>query len=288
MTEQQEKRLVACIDASPYAQSICDYTAWLANKMGAPVELLHNIDQQPQPAIYDLSGTIGLGSQQQLLEEIATVEEQRGRLLLRQGQLLLNAAKQQLQQAGIEDPILSHHHGTLNDTLMTIEQHTRLVIMGVRGENHEDNDQGIGSQLEGIIRAVHTPVLVVDGEFVEPSRIMLAYDGSEGADKALAMVMQSPIFKGTECHLINVSQDLQASHTLLEQAVTRFSAQEIKMIPVALSGDVGQQLCDYRREHDINLMVMGAYSHNRLRNWLLGSFTNKMLSSARVPLLLLR
>ncbi|MFH1343728.1 MAG: universal stress protein, partial [Pseudomonadota bacterium] len=34
-------KLLALIDGSIYSQSICDYTAWIAGKTSAAVELLH-------------------------------------------------------------------------------------------------------------------------------------------------------------------------------------------------------------------------------------------------------
>jgi nucleotide-binding universal stress UspA family protein len=36
------------------------------------------------------------------------------------------------------------------------------------------------------------------------------------------------------------------------------------------------------------MTVMGAFSHTRLHDWLLGSFTVKMLTHSHKPLLLLR
>ncbi|MFU8788635.1 MAG: universal stress protein, partial [Methylobacter sp.] len=38
----------------------------------------------------------------------------------------------------------------------------------------------------------------------------------------------------------------------------------------------------------IDMTVMGAFGHTRIRDWLLGSFTVKMLTHSNKPLLLLR
>jgi nucleotide-binding universal stress UspA family protein len=42
------------------------------------------------------------------------------------------------------------------------------------------------------------------------------------------------------------------------------------------------------KDHGIDLLVMGAYSHAPWRNWLLGSHTNELLRAVEVPTLLLR
>jgi len=47
-------------------------------------------------------------------------------------------------------------------------------------------------------------------------------------------------------------------------------------------------LCAYQEKHAIDLTIMGAFSHTRLREMLLGSFTVKMLLHTKKPLLLLR
>ncbi|WP_245748742.1 universal stress protein [Oceanisphaera psychrotolerans] len=55
-----------------------------------------------------------------------------------------------------------------------------------------------------------------------------------------------------------------------------------------VAGDVDQVLPAYQQEHDIDMMVMGAYGHSRIRQLLVGSTTTAMIGSARVPLLILR
>jgi nucleotide-binding universal stress UspA family protein len=42
------------------------------------------------------------------------------------------------------------------------------------------------------------------------------------------------------------------------------------------------------KDHGIDLLVMGAYSHAPWRKWLFGSHTNELLRAVEVPTLLLR
>ena len=44
----------------------------------------------------------------------------------------------------------------------------------------------------------------------------------------------------------------------------------------------------YRDEHAIDLVVTGAYGHSRIREFLVGSTTTRMIRQSKVPLLLLR
>jgi nucleotide-binding universal stress UspA family protein len=53
-------------------------------------------------------------------------------------------------------------------------------------------------------------------------------------------------------------------------------------------GEVEQTLCAYRREADIDIIVMGAYGHSVIRRFLVGSTTTAVIRNARIPVLLLR
>ena len=118
---------------------------------------------------------------------------------------------------------------------------------------------------------------------------MIAYDGSKAADKAVEMVATSPLYKGLTCHLVCVNNNENTADKLLKQATAILqSADNIEVIPAKLRGKADQELCAYQDKHNIDLTVMGAFSHTRLHDMLLGSFTHKMLVNTKKPLLLLR
>jgi hypothetical protein len=55
--------------------AVFDYAAWAWLRLSAPLTLLHVLDEEKCPASADLSGNIGLGSQEHLLEELATLSQ---------------------------------------------------------------------------------------------------------------------------------------------------------------------------------------------------------------------
>ncbi|AZZ91775.1 universal stress protein [Hahella sp. KA22] len=286
--DNNNKTVLACIDGSNFSRAVCDYAAWIAQRVGAPLKLLHNIEHREAPAVSDLTGSIGLGSREKLLAELTDLEQRRSKILLQEGKLMLEAAKERVIAAGVSDPVVNQRHGGLTEALIELEDDIGVLVMGIRGEEHENQAGRVGAHLETIIRSLHRPVLVVNGEFSAPQRIMLAYDGSEAAGKALNMVAESPLYKGLCCHVVHVSRDGKANEQVLEQAVQRLRNAGVDVVASKLTGAVEQELCDYQRQHDIDLTVMGAYSHTRLRELLLGSFTAKMLTMTQKPLLLLR
>lgn len=277
--------ILACLDGSSTSEQVCDYASWMAKAVDRPLKLLHTIEHNHNPAVSDYSGAIGLGSQQELLEELTEVEQSRASLLIKKGQLILNAAKQKALAAGVAKVETYQHHGTLAESLIEIEDDIRSMVIGIRGKQHEHQAEGIGHQLESVIRSMHKPILVVNKAFSQPNKTMLAYDGSASCKKALQMIVESPLLQGMPCHVVYVGKNGEA---LLDEANVVLKNAGVEVTCVQLEGEVDEVLAKYQIENDIELTLMGAFSHNRFRDLLLGSFTAKMLAATNRPLLLLR
>ncbi|WP_108125057.1 universal stress protein [Saccharospirillum mangrovi] len=280
--------ILTCIDASKFSGAVCDYAVWMHQRIGAPVLLLHNLEQGPMIVPNDYSGTIGLGSRETLMQELTDIEAERSRLLLEQGKLMLSAARDRLQQAGVAEPQLKQRHGGLTESLIELEDDIRVLVLGIRGEERGDDDRHLGGHLESILRSLHKPVLVVNSEFTEPKRVMLAYDGSDASGKALDMLATRPLFNGLEIHLVTVGEDPGTAQSLQQAATLKLRDAGHNVTAVTLGGKPSEELVRYQADHDIDLTLMGAFSHTRLRDLVLGSLTVKMLLRANKPLLLLR
>jgi len=232
----QKKLVLSCIDGSQFSEAVCLYAAWIAKTADAPLKLLHTIEHSQAPAVADFSGAIGIGSSEELLSELTKIEASRSKLLIQQGNLMLQAAKEKAQQAGVNDIHLCQRHGTLSESLVELEDSLRVLVIGIRGLRHEEDDEGVGHQLETTIRSLHKPILVVNKAFTQTKKIMLAYDGSEAEQKALMMVATSPLFKSTPCHLVHVVAKPAQNNTILTEATERLEAAGISVQTETLLG----------------------------------------------------
>lgn len=288
MNNNGRSTVLACIDGSAFNDSVVDYAAWVARTVNNPLKLLHNIEHRALPPA-DLSGNIGLGARERLLEELIELEAKSSKILLQQGKLLLEQASTRATSQGASEVTTLQRHGSLADSLIDMEDEIRVLVMGIRGEDHQNDQKHIGSQLETVIRNMHRPVLVVNRPFsAPPQRIMLAFDGSESAKKALEMVATSTLYKGITCHIVHVNKGIQDDSALLSDAAKKLATAGLKVETASLQGDVEATLMGYRTQHNIDMTVMGAFGHSRLRELLFGSTTVKMLCHSSVPLLLLR
>ncbi|MGR8950601.1 MAG: universal stress protein [Gammaproteobacteria bacterium] len=280
--------ILACVDGSKISESVCDYGVWLAQGIRGPLKLLYTIDHHQETALeMDLSGNLGVDSRDQLLEEITSSEHARSKLRLKEGKAILEAAKARVVEDGIEDPIVCLQHGSLVDSIVELQHALRILVIGARGKVHENQHGKIGAKLQSIIRSVHGHILVAYQPFKTPMRVMIAYDGSENSNRAIDMIAESPLYKGLVCHLVCVNKKNLSPR--LENAANQLKEAAWADIVIAeLAGSVDQQLCAYQTDFDIDLTIMGAFSHTRIHDLLIGSFTTKMLLNTNTPLLLLR
>ncbi len=281
-------QVMACIDGSPQAAAVCDCAAWASQQLDAPLTLLHVLDQQQYPATGSLSGIIGLGSREYLLEELAALDEKRSKLALEEGRMMLDAARQRVITAGVAQPEVRQRHGDLVETLRDLESDTRLLVIGKQGEDSGTDLQLIGSQLESVIRTLHRPILVTPASFSVPTSVMLAFDGSATTRKGVELLAASPLFKGIALHLVMVGEDTAEHRALLEAGRDALVAAGFEVHIAIRGGDVEPALHAYQAEHQVGLLVMGAYGHSRIRQFLVGSTTTQMIRSTTTPLLLLR
>jgi len=281
-------QIMACIDGSAQAAAVCDCAAWASLQLDAPLTLLHVLDQQQYPAAGNLSGIIGLGSREYLLEELAALDEKRSKLALEEGRMMLDSARQRVITAGIAQPDVRQRHGDLVETLRDLEADIRLLVIGKQGEDSGNDLQLIGSQLESVIRTLHRPILVTPASFSVPTSVMLAFDGSDTSRKGVEMLASSPLFKGIPIHLVMVGDDNGEHRALLDSARDALVSAGFDVHIALRSGEVEPALHAYQAEHRIGLLVMGAYGHSRIRQFLVGSTTTRMIRSTTTPLLLLR
>lgn len=284
MTEQ----VMAAIDGSQFSQGVCDCAAWASLALGAPLTFLHVVDNHPQTAEADLSGNLGLGAREHLLEELAHLEEQRAKVAQEQGRLMLKAARERAVEGGVSDPATRQRNGTLVETLAELEADMRLLVIGKRGEGAQRASDHLGSNLERVVRTLHRPILMAPETFTRPERVMIAFDGSKTTRKGVEMLAKSPLFSDVPVHVVIVGAETGDHRSQLEWALATLREAGHEAEGAIRAGDVEETLRGYQQEHGIDLLVMGAYGHSRVRHLLVGSTTTTMLRRASLPVLLLR
>jgi len=285
MKADDKKVVLACVDGSKFSEAVCDYGAMIAKRLDIPLKLLNTVEHPHLPPKTDLSGNIGLGSSDELLEELASDEHDKSKERIKNGKDVLDRLKIRALEAGVKEVITSQRHGELYENLIELQSIIRVLIIGLSGK---DSQKGVGAQVEEILRSLRVPTFLINQEFKTPKKIAIAYDGKEGAEKALEMIAKSPLFSDVERDIVSVAKDRKKAEELLEKAILLLRANGIEAKPVILEGEPASEIIAYQENEDVDITAMGAFSHARLKSAIFGSTTSKILKSTKKPLLILR
>lgn len=284
-----EKKVVACVDQSQFADYVTDYAAWAARRLQAPLELLHVIDRHPEVATgSDHSGAIGMDAQQILMSELVEQDELRSRAARERGRVFLNRLRERALAAGVDSADMRQRYGVLDESVAEQESGTRLFVLGRRGESAQVTQRDLGRNVERIVRALHKPVLTVTQGFSEPRRVMIAFDGGIVTRRGVELVAASPLFQGMPVHLLMSGKKSAEAGRQLAWAESVLGAAGFSTSVALLPGDTERIIAESVLSLDIDILVMGAYGHSSLRSLLFGSKTSELLRAAKIPTLLLR
>lgn len=285
------RKVLACVDQSNYADSVTDAATWAARQMHAPMELLHVIDRHPPlERGQDHSGAIGLDAHENLLQQLSDKDELRTRTARESGRVFLNDLRERALSAGAFVVDVRQRHGELETTLAELQGDVRLFVLGRCGASAATTttQRDLGRHLEWVVRSVEQPVLAVPERFQAPSRVLFAFNGSSVTRQGIQMVADSTLLKGLPIHLLMAGKAQAQGPKQLEEARQALEAAGFKVSIQVQLGDPETVISGAVQSLQCDLLVMGAYSHSPLRNLFTGSKTTDLLRSADVSTLLLR
>tara|TARA_Y100000385_G_scaffold148845_1_gene154373 strand:+ start:2718 stop:3584 length:867 start_codon:yes stop_codon:yes gene_type:complete len=280
----QPKKILACVDQSPYADYVADYSAWAARRFSLPLELLHIIDRHPEIATSDdHSGAIGFDAQENLLNRLTEEEGQRSREIRERGRVFLNGLKQRCERAGTGDVDIRQRYGQLLDTLDEQQREVALYVLGRRGRSAAHTQRDLGRHVESISRKIQRPILTVASEFSEPKSLLVAYDGKRMTRGCITLIAGNAALADLPVHVVMSGKQTNESEKQLHWATETLELGGFSVETAYLPGDPEQQIMRVLNDREIDILVMGAYSQSPLRSLFLGSRTNDLLRASRVP-----
>ena len=225
------------------------------------------LDRHPETAaVTDFSGTIGLDAQESLLKELSEKDEQQSVAMRSAGRELLSHARSRAAAAGVRDLDARLRHGDFIDTAIELQGEADLFVLG---EHHHAAGQArirAEHHLERVIRGVSSSVLVATAEaFETPQRVVVAFDGSPGARKALARLAQHPLVAGLPVLVAMVAPDTTLARQQLKEAQTALQAAGAVAATELVAGEPRQVLLELVKRQAPAVLVMGAFGHSRLR-----------------------
>ena len=267
------------VDQSPRAQMRLDIAAELARQHGAHLTALQVIDvAMPIMALGDGGGGA----------VIAELMEQMRQSALVAGVKLKAAFEAALARDGIMGE-WRQVEGTTREILALHGRYTDLLVLGQ--DDPESDSDGL---LEAVVFDSGRPVLAIPfaGSFKTiGKRVLVGWNASREASRALYDAL--PLIAKAETatvFLANPKRGLGAHGEEPGADIARHLARHGLKVEVAkaIADDVADSalLLNHTSDMGADLLVMGAYGHSRLREFILGGVTRSLLREMTVPVLL--
>jgi nucleotide-binding universal stress UspA family protein len=274
------KRILVPTDGSDAAVVGVRYAVALAKRHGGSILGIHVVDIKllEGPFLRDLSASLGTAPYVDYQGNITLILEERG-------QAALKHVEQLCAEAGVpcETEMLT---GIVHAKILSKSTLADCIVMGRGGEHNAFLEGLIGSTTDAVLRRAQTPVLVTGVAECSTGPILVAYDGSAHARKALQHAVSIAGYWQRPLRLLLVGG--AETQSLLAEATEYLKAHDVAPDGTQRGGDPGEQIVAFAKEIGASLIAMGAFGHSRIRELVLGSTTAQVMNSAPCPILLTR
>lgn len=180
--------------------------------------------------------------------------------------------------------------GKVDELIIQNAKTTDLTVIGRRGKTYPLDSQDPGPVTEALLRKTTRPVLVVPGGGKLTNKILIAYDGSETAQRALYTGAQFATLFSSEVIVVSVSDDIDSGEGPINEAKEFLSPYSLNVSYVVGFGanKPWKEIIRNANNFEAGLIVLGAFGSNKLMELIFGSTTREVLMQATCPVLLCR
>jgi nucleotide-binding universal stress UspA family protein len=181
--------------------------------------------------------------------------------------------------------------GAPHDRIVLQAQSCDLVVLGQQTFFHFETERGPCQTLERVVKKSPRPVVTVPRIDSGGETVVIAYDGSVQATRALQLGQALGVYSSKPVHVVTVAAPgpyedetrAAAARTMEFLAAHEVNAQLHVTVSKAPAHEV---LLAAARDLDAAIVVMGVYGQPAFREVVLGSVTKSILRSATTPLFL--
>jgi nucleotide-binding universal stress UspA family protein len=147
----------------------------------------------------------------------------------------------------------------------------------------------IGSTVNGVIRKVATPTLVIPRGAQLTGPILLAFDGSPGSRIGAKLAVQLATRLAEPIHVFVDSKDKGRAIARFEEVRGLVGSLPVPVREVSSTlGRPDVKIVDSAREAGAGMILMGAFGRNRITDYFLGSNSAAVVRASPIAVLLAR
>jgi nucleotide-binding universal stress UspA family protein len=271
------KSLLVALDETPASDACMHHAVSLARVAGASLTGVGIVDVEyltaPEPR--------GIGTAH-LKARADRARLQRAR---ERNQQLAEQFTELCRAAGVSGSVL-HLEGSPAAEICSIADAHDLIVIGRDCDFRGEPSEAAAESIERLLKDNPRPLLVTPETARDLAPVIVAYDGSVAAARALQLFVLLCLADHARIRIVSVdaSQEEADRHAQRAAAYIGLHGASCEPRPVASSASPADVVCDEARSLGAGLVVMGAYGRRGWREALLGSFTTRLLAQCPAAL----
>lgn len=277
------RRLLIALDGSPASQSCQHLAIDLATRYSLQVTGLGVLDEPEirRPEAVPLGGM--------------AFKEEKDEAILKRARTRIDGFLKSFAQACVRNEVrhdILIREGTPHEEIAAESRRHDLIVIGGKTYFHFATREGEGDTLLQLARRASRPLLIAP-PVLQPSEqkdIMVAYDDSIPAARALQLFQLTDLYADSRLHVVSVHPRRETANQWCMQAAAFLEAhgRETNLLPIQSSGSLNGLLRAEVETLKPQLLVMGSFGRKGLREKLFGSTTEHFLfeNSSEIPIFL--
>ena len=272
------KRILVPLDSSKYTKNAIKYAIMVAKKHNASLTGMTILDVA---AIEESVGSVPVGGiyWAEKLEKAKTAEVSSR----------LNLVEEKFTKLCADNKVsydLEESKGVPSDWILKKAKFYDLVVMGMRTYFELENPDKSGDTIKKVLNHSVIPILVVPENYVDIQNVLIAYDGSMQATRALHGFVRLARVLSFNVKLVNSTSDEEYAEFLRTNLKEFFKAYGINNVEFIHTEENIIDIMDSEFYRKNDLFVIGAHSKNAVKEFFIGSLTNYLINKNNKPIFL--
>ena len=182
--EPADSYLIVCVDGSAHVAGVCEHAAWLCGRLRSSIELLHVEEYERPPS--------GPDDQPLVIDRGPDLKEPDS---------VIDEACHRLAEVGAKAARLCHARGQFAPIAAGLAARADFLVMGRRGESHEDEKTAFGGNVLHMVRVCPAPVFLAAKTFLPIARALVVCDPQSDTSALSAFLSASSVLDGLSLEL---------------------------------------------------------------------------------------
>lgn len=174
------------------------------------------------------------------------------------------------------------------EVILQEAQRHDVILLGIETFFRFETQTGPCNTLDHVLHSPPRPVVAVPETLTDGGPVVIGYDGSVQSARTLSAYVDTGLAKTCENIVVTIDEDEDEAKSLAKKAADFLTLHgaTVKVRPLETRIDPGPTLLEHTKQLNAQLLVMGAFGHSMLREFVFGSTTRTVLRGSKVPVML--